>query len=182
MKLEDKKLVRDFLGGDDSAFEKLTKVHLKPVFNFVYRLVKDTSAAEDLTQVTFIKAWKNLKRYDTSKNFKTWLFTIAKNTAYDYFKKKKTIPFAYFEDAEGHNFLENMESDTFEPEATLDFEISLKKLESALEKIPARCSEVLLLCYKDDFTLQEIAEILGESYNTIKSRHARAIVKLKKCV
>lgn len=162
------------------AFEELAYKYLKPIFNFIFRLTKNIQVAEDLTQETFIKAWKNLKRYDRKRSFKTWLFTIAKNTAYDYFKKKKTIPFAYFEDMEGNSFLENIEEDIAKPEESLDLEINLKQLEMALEKIPAHYQEVLILCYKEDFTLQEIAEILSEPYNTVKNRHSRAITNLKK--
>ena len=182
MDKNDAKLAEKALAGDEVAFTELVKIYLKPVFNFLNRLVKNIQVAEDLTQETFIKTWKNLKSYDQKRSFKTWIFTIAKNTAYDYFKNKKTIPFAYFEDIEGNSFLENAEDDIADPGENMDFEISLKQLETAMEKIPGHYREILFLCYKEDFTLQEIAEILSEPYNTVKSRHSRAISNLKKCI
>ena len=84
-------LISDNSNQDNLEIEELVKTNLKPVFNFLNRLVKNIQVAEDLTQETFIKAWKNLKSYDQKRSFKTWIFTIAKNTAFDYFKKKKTI-------------------------------------------------------------------------------------------
>lgn len=111
METGDKKLIQKYLAGDEAAFSELLKKYLKPVYNFLHRLTSDHSALDDLTQATFIKAWKNIKKFDPNRSFKTWIFTIAKNTAYDYFKKKKTIPFASFTDAEGTNKLENI-SDT----------------------------------------------------------------------
>lgn len=93
MDIDDNKLVEKYLNEDDSAFNELLKKYLNPVFNFIRQFVSDASVAEDLTQETFFKAWKNLKRFNPNKSFKTWIFTIAKNTTYDYFKKKKTIPF-----------------------------------------------------------------------------------------
>ena len=206
MDFEDKKLIADFLDGDNEALEALLKKYLKPVFNFILRLVKSVPVAEDLTQETFIKVWRNIDKFDSSKShfaalrnrqnrnlapygtegsrsgFKIWLFTIAKNTAYDYLKKKKTIPFAYFENAEGNNILENVKADIAKPEELLDANIDFKKLNTALKKIPAHYREVLLLCYREDFTLNEISEILGEPYNTVKSRHARGLEKLKNLI
>ncbi len=180
MEKTDQQLAKDFLEGDETAFEELVKKYLKPVYNFLYRLTSDSSEPDDLAQITFIKAWKNLKCFDQSKSFKIWLFTIAKNTAYDYLKKKKTIPFSFFEDTEGNNKLENISEDKILPDEFLEKADAAKELEDALEKIPSRYGIILLMRHKDDFSLQEISEILNISYNTIKSQHQRGLLALKK--
>jgi len=164
---------------ESQIFEILVKENLKPVLNFIYQLTGDQIIAEDLVQETFLKAWKNIKKYDQEKNFKTWLFVIAKNTTYDYFKKKKSIPFSYFENEHGYNTLQNIGVED-NMEKAIDEKINFKKLEKILEQVPIKSREVLYLCYKEDFTLQEISEILGESYNTIKSRHSRGLSVLRK--
>jgi RNA polymerase sigma-70 factor, ECF subfamily len=179
MEENDKKLVEDFLGGDSSVFEKLVKKYLKPVYNFLYQLTNDRAALDDLAQITFIKAWKNIKKFDLDRNFKTWLFAIAKNTAYDYFKKKKTIPFSNFTDAEGNNKLENITDNEILPLEFLEKVEAAKKLEVALSKISDQYRLVLTMHYKEDFSLQEIAEILGLTYNTIKSQHQRGLQALR---
>lgn len=180
MKEEDKNLIQAFFAGYDEAYSKLLKKYLKSVYNFLRTFVQDSDILDDLTQETFIKAWKNLKSFDTEKNFKTWLFTIAKNTAYDFFKKKKTIPFSEFSDDQGSNALENISDDEILPLEILEKSEKEKTFEENLQKLPNHYRIILLLHYKEDFSLQEISEILDIPYNTIKSRHIRALSKFKK--
>jgi RNA polymerase sigma-70 factor, ECF subfamily len=176
---DDKQLISKVLDGDEESFAEIVKIYLKPIYNFLYRLVGDRDAAEDLTQETFVKAWKNLKRFDQKRNFRTWLFTIAKNTAFDWLKKKKEIPFSTFTDEEGESWIENISSDDILPDEILERKNIAEEFEQMLEKIPVHYRAILLLHYKEDFSLHEIAEILGEPYNTIKSRHQRGLGRLK---
>lgn len=177
---DDRKAIQNFLSGDDPAFEHLLKKYLKPVYNFLFQLVGDRSVLDDLTQVTFVKAWKNIQRFDQTKSFKVWLFSIAKNTAYDYFKKKKTIPFSFFENDAGYNKLDEIAEDKILPDEILERKNIASELEEKLNELPKNYRIILLMHYKDDLTLQEISEILGMPYNTIKSQHARAGLSLRK--
>jgi RNA polymerase sigma-70 factor, ECF subfamily len=179
MELSDKQLVENFLEGDDSAFPHLVKRYLKPIYNFLYQLAGDSSALDDLAQETFIKVWKNISRFDQSRSFKVWIFAIAKNTAYDYLKKKKTIPFSVFTNEKGNNKLEKINANEILPDELLEREDFAKELEEKLKKIPEQYRIILLMRYKDDFSLQEIAEIFKKPYNTIKSQHQRALAALK---
>jgi RNA polymerase sigma-70 factor, ECF subfamily len=176
---DDRQLVENFLAGDGQSFELLLKKYLKPVYNFLYQLTSDHSALDDLTQTTFIKAWRNIKKFDRDRNFKTWIFTIAKNTAYDYFKKKKTIPFASFTDAEGNNELENISDGDILPLELLEKADTAKNLEIALAKISDQYRLILTMRYKDDLSLQEIAEVLNLPYNTVKSQYQRGLKALR---
>jgi RNA polymerase sigma-70 factor, ECF subfamily len=182
MELSDQQLIEKFLEGNESAFEELVKRYLRPVYNFLYQLTNEPSALDDLTQVTFLKVWKNIKKFDPDKSFKTWIFTIAKNTAYDYFKKKKTIPFSNFIDAEGNNKLDNISEDEILPLEILEKADAAKELESALSKISDQYRLILIMRYKDDLSLQEIAEILNLSFNTIKSQQQRALAALRQVI
>ena len=176
---DDKKLIEEFLEGNEQAFNILVKRHIKPVYNFLFQLSHDRSIIDDLAQETFVKAWKNIKKFDTERSFKAWIFTIAKNTAYDYFKKKKTIPFSNFVDDEGNNKLENLSDDSILLDEILDRKEVAKEIEEKLKEIPEKYRIILTLRYKEDFSLQEIAEILKVPYNTVKSGHNRALGKLK---
>ena len=182
MERADKKLIQDFLRGDERAFAVLVNRYLKMVYNFLFQITRDQSVLDDLTQVTFVKVWKNIKKFDQEKNFKTWLFTIAKNTAYDYFKKKKTIPFAFFETDEGYNKLEKIIDTEKDLEEIIEKKELEKDLGQKLEKISPVYQLVLLMRYRDGFSLKEIAEILEKSQNTVKSQHQRALVALKKVI
>ena len=179
MEKSDEKIIEEYLSGNEAAFSELVKKHLKPAYNFIFRLVNNRDTAEDLTQETFVKVWKNFKKYDPDKKFRTWLFTIAKNTTFDWLKKKKEILFSKFEDDEGNNALENISGDEILPDEILERKNITEDLEKILSKIPPRYRAILLLHYKEDFSLHEIAEILGEPYNTVKSRHQRGLGKLK---
>jgi RNA polymerase sigma-70 factor (ECF subfamily) len=204
MEVKDEQLVKDFLSGDEAAFELLVKKYLKPIFNFLFQMTRDKSVAEDLTQITFVKAWKNIHKFASRSNyfatlhnnqkkslapyrtagsgsgFKTWLYTIAKNSAYDYFKKKKTIPFSNFVDEDGNNKLENISDGEVFPEEILMKKDAEKEMAEKLKKIPEHYQLILNMRYKDDFSFAEIAEILGRPYNTVKSQHNRALASLKK--
>lgn len=173
----EKDLIQRIIEGNDGEFSLVLKAYLKPVYNFIIRLINDREAAEDVAQETFFKAWKNMRHFDPEKNFKTWLYTIAKRTAFDYLKKKKAMPFSSFEDENGNNFIDSASGEE-SIEKILEREDAARALDKALEKIPKHYQVILILRYKDDLSLQEIAEILGEPYNTVKSRHARALAKL----
>lgn len=177
---EDSQLVIDYRAGDHDALEILIQRYLKPVYHFMYRMVGTIHDAEDMTQETFVKAWKNLKRFDTRKNFKTWLFRIAKNTALDFLKRKKAIPFSAFENAEGENVLANTIADP-EPLPSVVFDRTdlALVLVSVLAKLPPMYRAVLTLRYNEQLNFREIAEVLDEPLHTIKSRHRRACMMLK---
>jgi len=181
MEQTDQQLIAGFLAGDDASFEILVKRHLKVVYNFLFRLTGgDKALTDDLTQETFFKAWKNIQKFDQEKNFKTWLFTIAKNSARDAWKKKKTLPFSLFENSEGYNKLDEVAEDKLLPDEILEQVESANEFEKKLKKLSKKHKAILLLRYKDDLSLSEIAKVLGLPYNTVKSQHKRALNELKK--
>ncbi len=149
---------------------------------FVYRLVGDTLAGEDITQEVFLKAWKSLKKYnsDTSR-FKTWVLRIARNASIDYLRKRKYPALSEFEDTEGRNSVadtladESLPADEAFAEAE-DLEIVAK---AVMELSPAH-REILTLHYTNHLTFEEIGQTLKEPQNTVKSRHHRALAALRK--
>src|SRR5579864_3582763 len=87
-------LINLSIGGDQAAFAQLFDRYIKSVYLLAYRYVLNVDDAEDIAQEAFFRAWKNLKKFDKDRNFKTWLFVIAKNTALDLIKKKKPASFS----------------------------------------------------------------------------------------
>lgn len=179
--ISDKELVEQYLKGDEKSFEILVKRYLKPIYVFISRYLRNRFDIEDIVQEIFLKVWRNINKFDQEKKFKTWIFTIAKNTALDFLKKKKTIPFAAFENEGGENFIENKSFDSLMPlDKVVERKDLMDKLFSAIEKLPPKYSQILFFYYGNGFTFQEISEIFGQPLNTIKSRHKRAIAILKK--
>ncbi len=179
--ISDEQLVKDYLKGDDESLEILIKRYLQPVYGFVRRLVRDQAAAEDVTQDVFARMWQNLNQFKQDKSFKPWLYGIARNAALDWLKKKKALPLSAFEDEAGNNFLAETLADT-EPLADeiLARQDAGELLESALSRLPLSYQTVLLLYYTEQLNFQEIAELLKEPIDTVKSRQRRALFALKK--
>lgn len=177
----DGQLIGDYLEGDEKSLEVLVKRYLKPVYAFVFRNVGNAQDAEDMTQETFARVWKNLKKFDKDKSFKNWIFSIARNASIDFLRKKKTIPFSSFENSEGNNFLIDSLADfSSSPEKFFEKKNAIQELKLAIEGAPSLYKEILSLHLCEQLTFQEIADFLGESINTVKSRYRRGAAKLRK--
>ncbi|MFA5012960.1 MAG: sigma-70 family RNA polymerase sigma factor [Candidatus Paceibacterota bacterium] len=180
-KLSDEQLVGKYLRGEKKALEILISRYLKPIYNFAYSFCGDAEAAEDITQEAFVKVWRNIKRFDQNKKFKTWIFEIAKNTSIDFNRKKKTIPFSRFEnEGEGNKFIENLID--FSPLPLEIFELKewKNKISGAIGKLSEKYQKIVALRYENQMTFREISELTGESINTVKSRYRRGLTQLKK--
>lgn len=182
---DDHGLIKKYFEGDEFAFEILIKKYSQVIYFFIFRQVKDHQLSEDLTQETFIKAWKNLKEFDLDKSFKTWIFKIAKNVTIDYFRKfrHKEIPFSFFEDEKGFNpILEKLSSPQPLPDQILAVKETQTYVKNLISKLPLLYQEIIYMHYETGLTLKEIAEILNKPLNTVKSWHRRALLQLKKMI
>jgi RNA polymerase sigma-70 factor (ECF subfamily) len=179
----DKKLIADYLKGDEKSLEILVGRYLKPIYGFTYKYVGNSQEAEDITQETFVKVWKNIKNFDKSKSFKAWIFSIAKNAAIDFLKKKKAMQFSDLEDEKGENILaEKFVDSSLLPNEILERKDLTRALLKAMGKLLPKHRKVLLLRHKDDLTFREISQRLNEPLNTVKSRHRRGLISLKKLI
>ena len=176
----DSELIRAYTEGESGAFETLVSRHTDAIFGYIARLIGDREAAPDVTQETFVKAWKNLGRFRTDENFKTWIFTIARNSAYDWLRKKKHVPFSAM-GGEGNpdSFAENISDTEPLPDALALQSEDGRFLEQLLTHLPHDVRDILLLHYEGGMTFDEIGKVRGESLNTIKSRHRRALIALR---
>lgn len=175
---EDALLVKAYLEGDDRAFEVLTGRYSESIYRFIYRLI-GSREAEDLTQEVFLKAWKNLKKFDQSKNWKTWLYAIARNTSIDWLRKKKSFTFSSFERDEEADFAGSIADS--EPLADELFEKRELQHEvgEALKTLPLDAQTIIVLHEAEGLTFESIGEILDEPLNTVKSRYRRALIRLR---
>jgi RNA polymerase sigma-70 factor (ECF subfamily) len=177
----DAELVALNFSGDEEAFKVIVERHLKSVYNLAYRLTGSSEEAEDIAQEVFLRAWKNLKKYQPEKNFKTWLLTIAKNASIDYLRKKRAVPFSDFEDDEGENPLTESLADPLPyPIELVETAQNREMIEKAVSKLSPNYQAVLFLKYQEELTFEEIGRILEKPLDTVKSQHLRALVKLRK--
>jgi len=177
---QDAELIEASRNGKDEAFRELMTRYMGPIFNFSRQYSKSDEDAEDITQDTFFKAWRHIKRFDSSKAFKPWLYAIARNTALDHLKRKRASSFSELDGDDSEilfaDTLEDKEptpGDMFEQR-----ELAAEVAESLKELHPDHRS-VLLMHYREELTFIEIAEIMNKPMNTVKSWHRRALTKLK---
>ncbi len=181
MEKSDQQLAVDALRGDERAMTELVDRYLKPVYAFVYRLTGSAEDAQDIAQETFVKVWKNLKKFRPDASFKTWVLAIARNTAIDWLRKKKNPVFSEFTQDDGYNVL----TETLADPAPLPDELVARMqekhlLDGLLGALPAGDREILLLHYNDHLTFADIGTMIKRPLNTVKSRHRRALIALRK--
>ncbi len=168
--LIEKSVLLAIKNGDLSAFEYLLSFYEKMIFNYVLRIVKNIGNAKDITQDTFIKVYIHRKLIDPEKNIKTWIFTIATNTAYDFIRGKKRK----------NEISLDMESETIYDIKTYYKEEGLvSDMDKALNKIKTEYKEALLLFYQQGFEYKEIADILSMPINTVKTHISRGKEQLR---
>lgn len=168
------KTIMSAKNGDIDAFEKILTLYEKQIFSYLYRIINQKEDAEDLTQITFLKLYKNIKSIDTDKNFNAWVYKIATNSAYDWLRKKRSHPELFIEDT---NTIE-----TIEDENAYDIVEGIESKEAikeALNKIKPIYKSILLLFYHDELSYQEISWVLSIPLNTVKSHLYRAKKALK---
>lgn len=178
---EDAELITQHDTGDTAAFDTLVKRALPQVWRFARRMVGSDDEAEDVVQETFVKAWRYLPRFERGKNFRTWVLSIARNTAIDMLRKKRGITLSRFDDDEGGNVLiDTLADDELLPDELAVRAENAETLERVIVQLPDPAREIILLRYQEGLTFEEIAESIGEPLNTVKSRGRRALVALKK--
>ncbi|MFZ2303379.1 MAG: RNA polymerase sigma factor [Minisyncoccia bacterium] len=181
MDTRDNELILGYIEGDTEALTEIVARNIGLVYRYALRMTKDIEQAEDITQETFVKLWRNIHKFDTEKNFRTWILGIAHNTAIDFLRKRKISVFSDFDTKDERNAI----TDTLADIAPLAPEIfekeeTKKLLDSALEQISPMHHEVLALYYEEDLTFNEIGEILNKPLNTVKSQYRRALEELRK--
>jgi RNA polymerase sigma-70 factor (ECF subfamily) len=177
----DQQLIADYLKGDAESLEILIGRHLNSVYRFASRYAASREDTDDITQEIFVKVWRNLKKFKQDKNFRAWLFTIAKNSALDWQKKKRTVPFSAFETEDGENiFVDNLPGTDPSADRLLEQKESAEKVNSALNSLSPKYKIVISLYSKERLNFREISEKLGEPINTIKSRYRRGLALMRK--
>ncbi|MEK7463904.1 MAG: RNA polymerase sigma factor [Patescibacteria group bacterium] len=179
--LTDAQLIALYAEGNHKAFDGLINRHSQAIYRFTLKLLGNSDEARDATQEAFIKAWKHIDRFDTSKNFKTWIFSIAKNGAIDKLRKNKSVNFSSLDD-EKNIFDANIPDDQLLPNEIFERNENIEIIKNALGSIPFDQKTVILLHNGEEMTFEEISEVLSKPMNTVKSQYRRALISLRKYI
>src|SRR5690349_13668154 len=176
--LDDGRLVLEHLGGDPQAFGTLVDRYQTRLLNFINRTIGDRERAEDLVQETFVRVYRHLHRFDQSKKFSTWIYTIASNLAKNELRNRSRNPLVLFQtlkknwDAD-HRPLE-WEDTQYKPDDLFRKRHLRRKVEEAVAQLPEHHRIVFVLREMEGKTYEEIADITGCNLGTVKSRLNRA--------
>jgi RNA polymerase sigma-70 factor (ECF subfamily) len=174
--MDDAQLVQDFLGGNHQAFNKLIARWQDRIHNFAYRYFASNDDAAEITQKTFIKAYQKMNTLEDAQKFGSWLYRIANNLCLDELKRvgrKRSTSLEALKSAP--------QTETESPaDARLIRNEAMVLLHKALLQLPGEQRMVVIMKEYEGLTFREIAEILNESENTIKSRLYYGLRALKK--
>lgn len=180
MEKTDDELISEYRLGDEVAFKTLIERYMKPIYTFTFRMTGKQGEAEDITQETFVKVWQKLPKYKMTNTFKAWIFAIARNTAIDRLRKKRVALFSDYEDATGKNtFVENLTDPEMLPTKLIERAEQRGLLDKSLLGLDPGDREILTLHYGEDMTFEAIGKLVKKPLNTVKSRHRRALAKLR---
>lgn len=148
------------------------------MFALIVRMVRDRSLAEDLTQETFVKAYRNLAAYDAERKLSSWLFKIAHNATIDHLRRREveTVPLDASPDDEERPGLDRRLADPAErgPDLAVGRGELARALEAAVGSLRPEYREVVLMRFAEDLSYQEIAEATGLPLGTVKTHLHRA--------
>jgi RNA polymerase sigma-70 factor (ECF subfamily) len=165
----DDELVRECLSGDEHAFEILLLRYQGPVYNAVLRMVRNRDEASDLTQTAFLKAYEQLRSFDSRHKFFSWLYRIAVNEAINHVKRLRRLEPI---DGEWASAARNPE------DALVGADLSVH-VQDALMRLPYDYRAVLVLRHFEGCSYEEMAAIVGVAEKTVKSRLFSARRQLK---
>jgi RNA polymerase sigma-70 factor (ECF subfamily) len=176
--LEDALLAAEFLGGETRAFTVLADRYHARLLNFIYRMIGDRDRAEDLVQETFVRVYRHLHRYDQTRKFSTWAYTIAGNLAKNELRNRSRNPMVLFQTIKknweaDHRPLE-WEDNRYRPDDLYRKRDLREKVETAVSRLPEHHRVVFVLRELEGKTYEEISDITGVNLGTVKSRLNRA--------
>ncbi|HYV98795.1 MAG TPA: sigma-70 family RNA polymerase sigma factor [Gemmatimonadaceae bacterium] len=177
--LDDSALVTAYLDHIEQAFDVLVERYQTRLLNFIYRTVADRERAEDLVQEVFVRVYRHLGRFDRSKKFSTWIYTIASNLAKNELRNRSRNPLVFFQSLTKGLMGDEERPIEFEDSRTRPDDLYHKRhlrelVEESVAKLPVHHREVFVLRELEGKSYEEIADITRCNLGTVKSRLNRA--------
>ena len=170
---DDTALVEAARAGDTTAFDTLVTRHRRTVYQVCYRFVNHHEDASDLTQDTFVRAWKALGTFRGQARFSTWIYRIAVNVSLNRVSLKTPHT-----DAVDFDLVADVREPA--PGAAIDRQQRQAMVRKAVQSLPPRQRTALILRTYHDLSHQEVADIVGTSVGAVKANVFHALANLKK--
>jgi len=176
MEQSDREIVKQVLAGEVELYALLVERYNRQIFNLMYRFSHKDQDAADLTQDVFLRAYERLASYRTEHSFFSWLYSLASNIATDWSRRwavrsnKRHLLTAEKPDATSHT----------EQEHSFENREELGQLQDALFSLPDATREILLLRYREELSIKEVAQAFRLSESGAKMRISRGLKDLRK--
>ncbi len=186
--MEDSQLILKFIDGDVQAFNVLVNRWQNRIYNFVFKVLGKREDAKDVTQKTFIKVYKNLRKLKDKQKFSAWIHQIAMNLCRDEMRKNKRSPTISIHEKIRTSTGEEMELKDFLSDGSTDIADELFQgevveiIRKGLKMIPEEQRIVIIMKEYQGLKFREISDILQEPLNTIKSRMYYGLNALRKAL
>jgi RNA polymerase sigma-70 factor (ECF subfamily) len=175
----DLQLVAALKAGEDLALNELIQRHRQPLYFFVFRYLRDESAALDIVQETFVRAYFSVRSFKPRSSVKTWLYTIAANLAKDRLRWLSHRRHLSLDSPEGEGTRAQVATLELSPSAETAAREKFTELERAIADLPERLRIPLLLCTLEGQSHKDAGEILGISPKAVELRIYHAKGKLR---
>ena len=178
-------IVRRCIAGDSAAWEEIVRTYHRRIYNLCYRFAGSGDDAEDLTQEVFIKVFRTLSSYDSSKGaFITWVTTMTRNLLVDHFRRTRqdrmtdSLDSAPSDHEDAMPLSGQLEDQSAPPDAHVRSREAKEAVHAALGKLSPELREALILRDLQDFDYKDIAQVLKVPEGTVKSRINRGRAEL----
>lgn len=182
MEEQDAATIERARSGDSDAFRLLVERHSRNVFRLAFRMTGNEQDAEDVVQETFLRAYKQLKRYEARSSFATWLFRIASNYSLDLIRSKKRhndardLP----QPGEDLDIMQAIPATAPEPDRLAFSNQVQHRITAALRELSAQERTAFILRHFEGMSIEEIGSSLGTGANATKHSIFRAVQKLRR--
>jgi RNA polymerase sigma-70 factor (ECF subfamily) len=167
---DDRRVIEQILAGSESAFRQIVDQHSQRIFNYVRRMTRNSTEAEDIVQETFIRFWVSRDRFDPDRvKLTTWLHRIAHNLCVDYFRQRQ------LQERQVPVQSDNQDS----PDTDYELNIRAAVVQKALMTLSERLRSAIVLCHYQNFSQHDAAHILDLSVDALESLLRRGRSKLK---
>ena len=180
MQVDENLLLTMAMGGDVDAFNRLVAVHQNAVYGFAMSLTRQPAAADDVTQETFISAFRSITKMRGG-NFRAWLLRIARNKAYDHFRRQNRRRESSV-DEEDAPFLATLTDDNPSPHAEAVNSELREALEHCVGGLSDEHREVIVLIDVQGQSYDHASAVCGVNIGTVKSRLNRARRRVRDCL
>lgn len=176
----DEELIARFQNGDIYSFELIVQRYKDPLINYIFHFLGDRIDAEDVVQETFLRVYRNKHLYRNVAKFSTWIYTIAGNLAKTELRRRRRRKILSLSQMGYENRDYEISDSELPPDGLVDREMNEHFIRKEIEALPVKFREVVVLRDVQEFSYEEISNILKIPIGTVKSRVNRGRMRLQK--